>query len=396
MRRWLIRLAAAVAIVLAVVALRATVFAPKPLEVVVIAASHGRVEETVTNSRAGTIKARRRALLSPEVAGRVAEIPHREGEQVQAGEVVLRLDSGIQQAQVTLQRRELQAAEAERRQACVRAERARREAARQRRLAAEGIVSADLVDQLQSAADGADAACHAAAAGVEQARAAIALAERQSGQTVLRAPFDGIVADVAVEVGEWTTPSPPAVPVPPVLDIIDPTSLYVSAPMDEVDSARIHPGQPVRITIDAWPGRRFQGHVTRIAPFVADREEQNRTVDIEVSLEDVPADVRLLPGTSADVEVVLQVRDDVLRVPTPALLEGGKLLIAKDGVLADRPVRTGLRNWDWTEVVGGLSPGELLVVAFDKPEIQAGAKVRPVLQKVPKEAPAAPGRAAAP
>jgi HlyD family secretion protein len=145
--------------------------------------------------------------------------------------------------------------------------------------------------------------------------------------------------------------------------------------MDEVDSARIAPGQPVRVTIDAYPGRAFPGRVTRVAPYVLDREEQNRTVEIEVAL-DNPDAVRLLPGTSADVEVILQTRDGVLRLPTPALLEGGKVLVVKDGKLEERTVRAGLKNWDWTEVLEGLSPGDLVVTSLDKPEIKAGAEVK--------------------
>jgi HlyD family secretion protein len=113
------------------------------------------------------------------------------------------------------------------------------------------------------------------------------------------APFAGVVAEVSIEAGEWTTPSPPGLPIPPVIDLIDISSLYVSAPMDEVDSARIRTGQTVRVTVDSHPGRSFPGHVRRVAPYVLDLEAQNRTVEIEVVLE-----ILALPrcsGTSADV-----------------------------------------------------------------------------------------------
>jgi HlyD family secretion protein len=294
---------------------------------------------------------------------------------VKAGEVLMRLDASVTEAQVSLSRRELQAVDAQRQQACLSAERARRELGRISRLAQEGITSTDMLDQAQTSAETAEASCRAARASVDQARAAVELSSRRADQLVIRAPFDGIVADLSVELGEYTTPSPPGMPIPPVLDLIDPGSIYVSAPMDEVDSARIAPGQPVRVTIDAWPGRSFPGRVSRIAPYVLDREEQNRTVEIEVTL-DEPNAVRLLPGTSADVEVILQVREDVLRVPTPALLEGGKVLVVKDGKLEERTVRTGLRNWDWTEVLEGLAPGDRVVTSLDKPEIKAGAEVK--------------------
>jgi HlyD family secretion protein len=375
MRRWLIRIAVLVALVAAVFALRATVLRPEPIAVQAAPVGKGRVEETVTNTRAGTVKARRRAQLAPEVGGRVVAIAHREGERVKAGEVLMRLDASVTEAQVSLSRRELQAVDAQRQQACLSAERARRELGRISRLAQEGITSTDMLDQAQTSAETAEASCRAARASVDQARAAVELSSRRADQLVIRAPFDGIVADLSVELGEYTTPSPPGMPIPPVLDLIDPGSIYVSAPMDEVDSARIAPGQPVRVTIDAWPGRSFPGRVSRIAPYVLDREEQNRTVEIEVTL-DEPNAVRLLPGTSADVEVILQVREDVLRVPTPALLEGGKVLVVKDGKLEERTVRTGLRNWDWTEVLEGLAPGDRVVTSLDKPEIKAGAEVK--------------------
>lgn len=379
MRRWIVRLLVILGIVAAGFALRATVFAPKPIEVTVAEVSRGRVEQTVTNSRAGTVKARRRAQISPEVGGRVLAVPFREGEAFKKGDVLLRLNSSVPAARIELARRELQAAEAQRQQACVAAERAARERERLKKLAAEGIVSTDALDQAATAAETAAAACRASRAGVEQARASVELAAREAGLTVIRAPFDGIVADVTVEVGEYTTPSPPGLPIPPVIDILDPGSIYVSAPMDEVDSARIHPGQPARVTFDSYPGRQFAGRVRRIAPYVLDREEQNRTVEIEVEL-DHPGAVRLLPGTSADVEVLLQARENVLRVPTAALIEGEKVLVAEKGVLAERKLGIGLKNWDWTEVRSGLAAGDLVVVSLDRPEVQAGAKVRTVRQ----------------
>lgn len=377
MRRWIVRIVVVLGIVLAGLALRMTVFKPEPIEVMVTAVGRGQVEQTVSNSRAGTVKAARRSQISPEIGGRVVEIPFREGERFERGDVLLRLNPSVPEAQITLSRRELQAAQAQRQQACLGADRAERERDRLRRLAADGIISTDALDQAQTAAETAAAACRAARAFVEQAEAGVELADRQRGLTVIRAPFGGIVADVSVELGEYTSPSPPGLPIPPVIDIIDPESIYISAPMDEVDSARIHPGQPVRVTIDAYPGRSFAGRVTRVAPYVLDVEEQNRTVEIEVGLEDLPEDVRLLPGTSADVEIILTVKEDSLRVPTPALLEGNKVLVVNgEGVLEERQLQIGLKNWDWTEVASGVQPGDRVVTSLDQPEIQAGAEVQ--------------------
>lgn len=375
MRKFLI---AVVALIALVVALRLTVLAPEPLPVKVIEVERGRVEETITNSRAGTVTARLRAKLSPEIGGQVVALPYREGDRVEAGEVVLRLDDSAQRARLELAEKELEAAVAERERVCLTADRAAREYERMRRLADDEIVSTDLLDEVESSLEASRAACRAARAGEARAGAAVGVARAELAKTVLKAPFDGIVAELSTEVGEWTTPSPPALPVPPVIDILDPASIYISAPMDEVDAARIRRGLPARVTVDSHRDRTFAGTVSRVAPYVLDVEEQNRTIEIEVALEDDEIKSELLPGTSADVEVILAVEESALRVPTAALLQGAKVLVLADGVLAERAIEPGLRNWDYTEVLDGLSEGDLVVVSLDRPEVEAGAEARAV------------------
>jgi HlyD family secretion protein len=370
------RLAAVALLVAAGVLLRLTVFAPDPVQVRTVAVEKGRVEETVTNSRAGTVKARRRAKLAPETGGRVVALPHRRGSRVREGQLLLRIEDSLQRAQLSLAEDERDVALAQRDQACFAAERAARERDRVRDLAARGIVSTDQVDGVDSQERTAQAACRAARATAERADSAVTLARAQLRQTTLLAPFDGIVADTFVEEGEWTSPSPPALPIPPVLDLIDTRSIYVSAPMDEVDSGRIRKGLKARLTVDSRPGRHFEARVVEVAPYVADRLEQNRTVEIELELDDTAVAASLLPGTSADAEVILSGKDGVLRVPTSSLIEGGKVLVLEKGRLVERTLQLGLRNWDFTEVTGGLREGERVVVSLDRPEIKAGAKAR--------------------
>jgi HlyD family secretion protein len=382
MRRWGRRLLIVAAVVLVGLALRATVFAPEPVPVEVVTVAAGRVEQTVTNSRAGTVRARRRAKLSPEFGGLVSALPFREGKRVRKGDVVLRLDDRLQRSEVAVARRERDAAAAQREQACLAAEQAARELARIGRLAEDQIASRDQLDRVQTEAEASAARCQAARAAVERAEAAVTLAETRLEKAVLRAPFDAVVAQLSTEIGEWVTPSPPGLPIPPVMDVFDPSSLYISAPMDEVDSARIAVGQRTRVSVDSHPGEHFPGRVTRVAPFVLDVEAQNRTVEIEVELDDSELAGSLLPGTSADVEVILSERQDVLRVPTAAVLQGSQVLVVENNTLSARPVRIGLRNWDFSEVAEGLQSGEQVVVSVDRPEVQAGARVE-VTQKPP-------------
>ena len=375
-RRIVVRLGILLALGGLVVLLRATLFAPRPVLVRVATVERGTVEETVTNSRAGTVKARRRAKLSPEIGGRIAELPHKEGERVHAGELLLRMDDALQRASLEVAERDVTASAAQRDQACLSAERAKRELERNEGLAGQGIVSTDLLDQVTSAARTAEAACHAAVAVLERARSNASLARAQLVKTELHAPFAGVLAEVSTQVGEWTTPSPPGLPIPSVIDLIDTSSLYVSAPMDEVDSARIRAKQKARITIDSYPGRSFPGTVVRVAPYVLDVEAQNRTVEIEAELQDATFSKTLLPGTSADVEAILSTRPDVLRLPTTALLEGGKVLVLQGDRLVERAVKIGVRNWDWSEVQDGLASGERIVTSLDRADVKAGARAR--------------------
>ena len=136
----------------------------------------------------------------------------------------------------------------------------------------------------------------------------------------------------------------------------------------------MRPGQTARVTLDPYPNRSFQAHVTRVAPYVQDIQEQNRTLEVEVDFDDAAFARTLLPGTSADVEVVLRSVENVLRVPTYALLEGDRVLLFNGGHLVARQVKTGMRNWEFSEIKEGLSEGDPVVVSLDRAEVKEGVR----------------------
>lgn len=354
--------------------LRLTVFAPDPIEVRVAEVVRGTVQSTITNSKAGTVEARRRSRIAAEIGGRVVEIRYREGARVKAGEPLVRLSEDSLRARLEQTKEGIPVAAARLEDACLRRDRARRELDRTKRLAEQHVASADRLDALQYGFDSARVACEAAKAELAQARANLRAAESELAKTVIVAPFDGVVAEVNVEVGEWVTPSPPLLTSPAAIDLIDPTSIYVSAPMDEVDAGAVTTGLPVKVSVDSRPGQSFPGHVVRVAPYVLDTEAQNRTLEIEVAIDDPKIAESLLPGTSADAEVVLETRADVVRIPTSALLRSEKVLVLEDGRLVERAVELGLRNWQFAEVKSGVSLGERVVVSLDAKEVVAGAR----------------------
>lgn len=374
-KRWLKTLLILAALSGGVVLLRWTVFRPSAIPVTVAKVEVGRVEDTVVNSRAGTVQSRRRAGMSPGIAGLVIDIPVQKGSRVKQGNVLLRLDDSEHRAQAQLALRSLEAAKAVAEQARLEAEQAQRHWRRTEALAKNRVVSDTALDQDRTRALTAEAASLAAQARVREAEATLDAAQATLAKTTMKAPFDGVVLDITTEVGEWISPSPPGVLIPPVVDLIDPQALYVSAPIDEADVARIRVELPVRITLDAFRGSSFAGTLSYVSSFVETRQEQNRTLRVEAVLNETALPANLLPGLSADVEVILETREQVVRIPTYALLESSRVLTVKDGTLVEKKVATGLRNWSFTEIVSGIAAGESVVVSLDRPEVVAGAQV---------------------
>lgn len=327
-----------------------------PVRVAVAAVDEGPVETTVANTRAGSVSACRRARLATPVGGRIEVLAVREGQRVRRGQLLLRLWNEDLVARERVAREALAAAQSRIAEVCPLADNAAREVERARRLRAQGFFSEDRLDRAES-----------------EARVRAALAD--TARTVLRAPFDGIVAEVNGEVGEFLTPSPPGIPTLPAVDLIDDSCLYVSAPIDEVDAARLAVGMPARITLDAFRGRHFAGRLRRIAPYVTAIEKQARTVEVEVEFV-APGEARhLLVGYSADIEIVVEAREKALRVPTPALMPGNRVLVlGAGGRLDERRVETGLANWEYTEVRAGLSAGERIVTSLERAGVAPGAR----------------------
>jgi HlyD family secretion protein len=356
--------------------LRATAFKTQPLEVRVAKAVRGVVESTITNSRAGTVRARRRAKLSAEIGGRVVEVVHVAGSRVAKGTLLVRLSDATQRGRLLASRQTLLVAKAQRDEATVRATRAQRELRRTQGLAETGLITPDQFDELTSRWEAASAGRERSLAAVSQATALVAVAEAELAKCQITAPFAGVLAEVDAELGEWISPAPPGLVLPGAVDLIDTSSIYVSAPMDEVDSATVSTGQRARVTLDSYPKRSFPAKVVRVAAYVLDREAQNRTVEVEVELEDSSFASKLLPGTSADVELICEVRADVVRIPAQALLEGGRVFTIEAGVIVERKVEVGLKNWDFVEIRQGIEEGQAVVTNLGMVGLEPGVAVR--------------------
>lgn len=355
----------------------------EPLQVSVVSVDRGEVVATVANTRAGTVEACRRSGLSPAVGGQLANLAIQEGESVTTGQILLELWNEDRKAELLLARRDAVASQGRADEICVRADIAGREAERFIRLRERGLAAEEETEQAVGDSQAKAAACKAATDSVKVSDAQIEIAKARLELTILRAPFDGVVAEINGELGEFVTPSPIGVATRPAVDLIDSSCLYISAPIDEVDAPAVRAGQEAIITLDAFPTEKFPGTVRRVAPYVLDIEKQARTVEIEAEINEPPENSAmgdLLPGYSADIEVILATRQDVLRIPTQVILDGNRVFIFEDGVLHERLIQTGISNWEQTEVIDGLTDGEFVVLSVDREGVEDGAVVTPDYQ----------------
>ena len=403
MKKRNIAIAASVAAALAGAAAWSRFSGTVPVDVHRVAA--GRVEEITTAVSTGTVKSPLEAVLSSETGGRVAEVRVREGSAVRKGELLARIEDPElsrqlegAQAEEGQMRDALLQAEARREEAAlrVRAEKGRasnnfRKTREDHRRAAElyrdGFISRSELDAAETLLANAEEETRIASAGesslqahdreidvlggrVRAARArAEAVAARQAKLLVV-APFDGVVIRKSSEIGESKLPGAP------LFTLADPSRIHVEAQVDEADAAKVREGQSVRLIPEAYRVERFTGVVSEVRPTVEASKEVSRANTILVKLVDAPRPLRL--GMSVDVEVLTGGKDNVLRIPSAAVMErdGKKFVyVVPEGRVARRDIVTGVSNWEWTEVLSGLREGEEVVTSLEIKDLAPGSRV---------------------
>ncbi len=349
---------------------------PKEIEVTIAQVTRGTVEKIVANTRAGTLNACRKANLSPGTGGQISLLTVDEGDSVKTGQLLMELWNNDLKAEAVFVESQIKAAKAKASAALLQAEIAKRDADRMQQLIRDNAISDQDADKIITEAKVLQAGYEAAVTDVQASQSRLGVVKAQLERTRLVAPFDGIVAKINGELNEYVTPSPPGIPTPPPIELLDTSCFYVTAPIDEVDAPAVKLNMDARVIMDAFGERNFPGRVRRIDPYVLDLEKQARTVDVEVEFIN-PEDVKdFLAGYSADVEIIIEVEQDVLHIPTQALLDNNKVYVyqPQSRILQERTVQIGLSNWDNTQVVEGLQQDELVVLSTDKPGLEDGIR----------------------
>ncbi|MGD8858780.1 MAG: efflux RND transporter periplasmic adaptor subunit [Myxococcales bacterium] len=336
----------------------------------------GRGDLTVTAQASGKVEPHTQVEVKSRAPGEVIEIFVTEGEEVEAGQLLLRLDPtptelAVRNARTALQRLQAQLAEARASLSVAEAEaiEAEQTSAVQTRGAELGVVAGESERTARSAAavkrrsvDLRRAQVKAAQAQLAAARLALEDAERQHRETEIHAPFAGTVLSVDVEKGSIASSALTNVGGGNALmTLADLSDLRVIGQIDEAQVGRVEVGQDVTIRVDAYPNRSFQGRVERVSPLGV--EESNVvTFDVEIVVTD-PDAALLRSGMSADLEIITARRSGVLLLPLTAVrTEGGKRFVRKpDGSLS--PVRTGEHDGVHIEILEGLSEGDEVLAA---------------------------------
>ena len=379
---------------------------PKPLEVPWLRVARTTFLDSVAGTTTGVVDPARRLWVQPELAARILEVKVHRGDRVKAGDPLVVLDGAEILDQMRVIEATLPVMEARIQQAETRADQVARDADRAERLTREGSLPAVQRDNAASAHSLAKLDVVASRAALQQARVQFDVARSALRHTVVRAPFDGDVLDVDAEVGQIASPmglgggkgtgsgrsgAPFAGAsaaaslmgggvggASGLVDIADQSRMAVEVDLDERDYGRVRAGMDAQLTIDALGKRVFTGTVDEVYPFISRALDQNRTARIRVRLPD-DALGKVLAGMSVQVEVLVARKENVLTVPTTAVMtRGGKKVVWRviDGVAHATPIEVEASTWESTVVGSGLAEGDILAVPRGITSLKDGQKVQ--------------------
>jgi HlyD family secretion protein len=367
---------------------------------------------TATVTASGNVRARRKVDISSDISARVTELLIDEGEDVEEGQVLLRLDPSRYEAAVNRSRANLMQSRAAVAQSRANFLRTERDADRKESLWSRDslLVSRQEVENARTDLEVQQSLFESAEFGVSQARAALDEAQDQLSKTVIVAPMSGRITRLNVEEGETVIVGTMNNPGSLVLTVSDLSVMEVVLEVDETDVPEISLGDSAKVDLDAFPELEFTGVVTEIGnsairpPSQVAGTGQTPTIDFEVvvTLWDPPADLR--PDLSATTEVITETRTDQLSIPIIALTlreedeveqtEGNPgpgdpgepvegVFVVKDGKAVFTPVEVGIAGEEYFEVIAGLSLGDTVVSGPYQVvrTLRSGAVIRPVADR---------------
>jgi RND family efflux transporter MFP subunit len=305
----------------------------------------------------GVIEAWKKINMTPDVGGKIAKIYVQEGDRVEEGQLLAELDTRAIRLQLEAAKAGLAVAEANYNDA-------QKNMERMERLKQEKAVSDQQYEKVKLAYEAAEAQ-------LQQARAALNLAQHSLGVSLMKAPFSGIVASRNAEVGDVINPMMGGFsPTSGVLTLMDFSRIKIASDVSQQDFVRIKKGQVAHLIVMAIPDRVFEGHVS-LVNMTADPLTKKFKVEIMVE----NPDLVLRPNTFGEITLEVSTHENALVIPQKAVLENKYVFLAQGDVAQRREVFLGLQNSELIEVTGGLKEGDLVVIEGNY-GLEDGAKIK--------------------
>ena len=372
----------------------------------------GRRDLVAAVTASGKIQPKKKVDVSADITGRITKIAVREGDLVKQGQFLIQIDPTIYEANLQQAAATMASAQAAAVQAKANQDQSERALRRTKELHTQSpnLISTEQLEQAQTAFDIAEANLNAAQHQVDQARAAVQSARDNLRKTTLVAPMSGRVTRLPVEEGEVAVPSTFSKDIGLLMTISDLSVIQAKVKVDETDVVRLHLGDSVEVSIDAFPDTTFLGRVTKVSnssvrDATATSGQNDRAVDydVEVTLDKPPTDIR--PDLSATARIVTDTRREALSIPIIALTvrehkpvstearpvdtstarkkkETEGVFVVEKGVATFRPVKVGIAGDEYFEVLDGLKEGETIVAGPYQGirDLKDGARVREMKQ----------------
>ena len=331
----------------------------------------------------GTLEARVSTTISPKIAGRIGEVLVDQGDNVQQGQLLVRLDDEELQQLVEIAGANVEAANAalqrlmaDKNRAIAVFEQSKRNHDRVQSLKEKNATTQEDVDRAVESLAVATADTTRAEAAITEGQKGLLAAEKtleyhraRLADTIIKAPFGGLVVERQREAGDI------AVPGSAILTLISTDVLWIRAWVDETEMSKLTVDQPARIVFRSQPERDFAGKVVRLAK-QADRETREFVVDVQVS--ELPENWAV--GQRAEVFIETDRQDEVLTLPLMTLNrrdEHDGVFVAEEGTARWRAVSLGVRGREVVEVREGLSESEIvLLVPAGQPILTEGRRVQ--------------------
>ena len=316
----------------------------------------GTIQENI--SAVGSLLANRSVSVAPKISGRVDRILVDVGDRVNDGQLLAQLDARELQEEVKEAEAELRVSEATLKGKDAELLDLKRKFERTKRLSEKNFISQQELDTSESERISASAQVELARAQIIQNKAKLANAKLQLSEARLNAPFPGYIEKRLLDPGAMVKDGTP------IVSLVDIDRVKVMIPVVEQNYPRIVVGQAATVSLDAYPGRQFQGKVVRLTPVLS---QETRTGEVEIEVDN--PDGLLKPGMFARVEIDIKLRRDVLLVPEGALVKtplGHGVYRVKRGKSKNPSaelvaVELGSSRDGEAEIRGALKPGDRVV-----------------------------------